>query len=147
MAFNDFCRSIIVSIPVDLTGDAELGKLEEKGVKGRYVSVERLQEVEGGKVHWQMATSSTPGGSIPRFIAESSIDGQISAVSNPDKPFALHMVILNLHLHMQDVPHFIRWFHTVRSEPATATASEPQQLAPTPSDVAQSPTVDDALGA
>jgi len=103
---------IIVSIPVDLTGDTELAKLEEKGVRGRYVSVERLQEVEGGKVLWQMATSSTPGGNIPRFVAEGSMAGQISA----------------------DVPHFIKWFHTVRSTPATTTANEPQQdqeLAPT----------------
>jgi len=88
---------IIVSIPVDVTGDAELVMLEEKGIKGRYVSVERLQEIEGGKVIWQMATSSTPGGYIPSFIAESSIAGQISA----------------------DVPHFIKWFHTVRSQPTS----------------------------
>lgn len=72
-----------MSIPVDLSGDKELAKLEEKGVKGRYVSVERLQEVEGGKVIWTMATSSTPGGSIPQFVAESSMGSQISAVRSP----------------------------------------------------------------
>jgi len=94
----------IVSIPVDVTGDAELVKLEEKGVRGRYVSVEHLYEVDG-KVVWQMATCSTPGGSIPSFIAESSIPGQISA----------------------DVPHFIKWFHSVRSKPTTTTPSEPQR--------------------
>jgi hypothetical protein len=77
------CSSIIVSIPVDITGDVELAQLEEKGVKGRYVSVERLQEIDGGKVLWEMATSSTPGGSIPTFVAESSMAGQISAVSSP----------------------------------------------------------------
>ena len=79
MAF--ICSSIIVSIPVDITGDGELAQLEEKGVKGRYVSVEQLQEVDGGKVVWEMATSSTPGGSIPTFVAESSMASQISAVS------------------------------------------------------------------
>ncbi|KAH9948969.1 hypothetical protein B0H21DRAFT_730952 [Amylocystis lapponica] len=92
---------IIVSIPVDLTGD-DLAKLEEKGVKGRYVSVERLKELEGGKVEWRMATSSTPGGKIPTFLAESSMDSTIS----------------------QDVTHFLHWFHGVRAkeEPAPAAA-------------------------
>jgi hypothetical protein len=54
--------STIVSIPVDLTEDEALAKLEEKGVKGRYVSVERLLELEDGSIEWRMATSSTPGG-------------------------------------------------------------------------------------
>jgi hypothetical protein len=89
---------IIVSIPVDLTGDTELAKLEEKGVRGRYVSVERLQEVEGGKVLWQMATSSTPGGNIPRFVAEGSMAGQISAVRVPPKLLPLDVLISNLRL-------------------------------------------------
>jgi len=83
---------IIVSVPVDLSEDPELAKLEEKGTKGRYVSVERLLELEDGKTEWRMATSSTPGGSIPTFIAESSMAGQISA----------------------DVPHFLHWFHKIR---------------------------------
>ncbi|KAG6376205.1 hypothetical protein JVT61DRAFT_2180 [Boletus reticuloceps] len=56
---------IIVSVPIDLSADEELAKIEEKGVKGRYVSVERLLELEDGKVEWRMATSSSPGGSIP----------------------------------------------------------------------------------
>ena len=73
---------MVISIPVDLTGpdDEELAKLEEKGTKGRYVSVERLLELDDGKVEWRMATSSTPGGSIPSFVTESSMPGQISAV-------------------------------------------------------------------
>ncbi|KAI0929154.1 hypothetical protein AcV5_006495 [Taiwanofungus camphoratus] len=91
---------LIVSMPVDLAGSADLAKLEEKGVKGRYVSVERLKELENGKVEWQMATSSTPGGKIPSFIAESTMDSTIS----------------------QDVTHFLHWFHGIRSksEPASA---------------------------
>lgn len=87
-----------MSIPIDIAGDTELSKLEEKGVKGRYVSVERLQEVEGGKVIWEMATSSTPGGSIPRFVAENSMASQISAVSRTHKPFAWPVVISILRL-------------------------------------------------
>ncbi len=71
---------MIVSIPVDVTEDAEYAKLEEKGVKGRYVSVERIQELDNGKVEWHMATSSTPGGSIPQFVAESSMASTISHV-------------------------------------------------------------------
>lgn len=70
-----------IQIPVDLSEDPELAKKEEKGVKGRYVSVERLKELENGKIEWRMATSSSPGGSLPSFLVESSMAGQISAVS------------------------------------------------------------------
>lgn len=55
--------------------------MEEKGVKGRYTSVERLRVLDDGKVEWLMATSSTPGGSIPQFVVESSMAGTISKVS------------------------------------------------------------------
>jgi len=92
---------IIVSIPVDLSDEPELYKLEEKGVKGRYVSVERIQELENGNVEWRMATSSTPGGKIPSFVAESTMDSTISA----------------------DVTHFLHWFHTVRAKPETAASA------------------------
>ena len=50
---------MVVSLPIDLKADpadAGLAKLEEKGVKGRYVSVERLQETEDGKVEWRSVT-------------------------------------------------------------------------------------------
>lgn len=69
-----------MSIPVDLSSDPELAKLEEKGVKGRYASVERVIELPDGKIEWRMAVSSTPGGHIPTFIAESSMAGQITEV-------------------------------------------------------------------
>ena len=69
-----------MSIPVDVTEDPEYAKLEEKGVKGRYVSVERLQELDNDKVEWRMATSSTPGGNIPQFVADSSMASTISRV-------------------------------------------------------------------
>ncbi|KAH9945886.1 uncharacterized protein BXZ73DRAFT_37246 [Epithele typhae] len=93
---------IIVSIPVDVTGEEEFAKVEEKGVKGRYVSVECLQELDNGKVEWRMATSSTPGGNIPQFVADSSMASTIS----------------------HDVTHFLAWLHKNRpSEPATTTAT------------------------
>ncbi|OSD08592.1 hypothetical protein PYCCODRAFT_36469 [Trametes coccinea BRFM310] len=85
---------IIVSIPVDVSDNAEYAKMEEKGVKGRYVSVERLQELADGKVEWRMATSSTPGGKIPQFVAESSMASTIS----------------------KDVTHFLEWLHANRGK-------------------------------
>lgn len=55
--------------------------LEETAIKGRYVSVERLTELENGNTEWRMATSSTPGGSIPTFIVENSMASKIAEVS------------------------------------------------------------------
>ncbi|KAJ6597053.1 hypothetical protein DFH09DRAFT_1357127 [Mycena vulgaris] len=81
----------IVSIPIDLTEDEALAKLEEKGVKGRYVSVERILELDDGTIEWRMATSSTPGGSIPTFIVERSMAGKIA----------------------EDVPHFMKWLNSL----------------------------------
>jgi hypothetical protein len=73
---------ILVSLPIDLTsnGDEDLLKLEEKGVKGRYVSVERIIELENGNTEWRMATSSTPGGSLPNFLVESTLAKKIASV-------------------------------------------------------------------
>ncbi|KAL1735377.1 hypothetical protein EV714DRAFT_200874 [Schizophyllum commune] len=72
----------IVQIPIDLSPDPELSKLEEKGVKASYVSVEQLTELnggsEGGKVRWTMATSSHPGGMIPDAITNASLAGEIA---------------------------------------------------------------------
>ncbi|KAF8643777.1 hypothetical protein AX16_008796 [Volvariella volvacea WC 439] len=95
---------IIVSIPIDLSSpsDDSLASLEEKGVRGRYVSVERIQELENGKIEWRMATSSTPGGSIPSFIVESTMAGKIA----------------------QDVPHFFKWLKSLPPEAPTASATD-----------------------
>lgn len=87
---------LIISIPIDLSEDEELAKIERKGVRGRYVAVERLLELDDGKVEWRMATSASPGGMIPSFIAKSSMPGQIAA----------------------DVTHFLKWFHTIRNSTA-----------------------------
>jgi len=81
---------LIISIPVDLSSDPELAKLERKGVKGRYVSVERIMTLESGDTEWRMATASTPGGKIPNFIAESTMDSTIA----------------------KDVPHFLKWLRS-----------------------------------
>ncbi|KIM65328.1 hypothetical protein SCLCIDRAFT_542377 [Scleroderma citrinum Foug A] len=89
----------IVSIPIDLSQDHELAKLEGKGTKGRYVAVERIVELENGEVEWRMATSGTPGGMIPSFITESSMPGQIAA----------------------DVTQFLGWLPTTRDRTATNT--------------------------
>jgi len=74
-------NSLFISIPIDLSSDPELAKLEEKGVKGRYVSVENIKQLPNGNTEWRMATSSNPGGRIPSFIVESTMASAISAVS------------------------------------------------------------------
>lgn len=61
-------------------GDEELAKLEESGVRGRYVSVERVMELPDGSLEWRMAVSSTAGGKIPTFLTENSLPGKISHV-------------------------------------------------------------------
>ncbi|KAF8912105.1 hypothetical protein CPB84DRAFT_1742733 [Gymnopilus junonius] len=73
---------LIVSLSIDLSSkeDEELHVLEEKGTKGRYVSVERVLELEDGNTEWRMATSSTPGGSIPNFLVESTMAKKIASV-------------------------------------------------------------------
>jgi hypothetical protein len=86
---------IIISIPIDLSEDVELAKLEEKGVRGRYVGVERLTELKNGNTEWLMATSSVAGGLVPSIFVESSMNKTIA----------------------DDVPHFIKWLHS------TATAA------------------------
>ena len=77
-------NSIFVSVPVDLSSDPELAKFEEKGVKGRYASVERVKELPSGNTEWRMATSSSPGGRIPALLVENTMASTISAVRMPD---------------------------------------------------------------
>ena len=76
---NDNIR-MIVSIPVDLSPDPELAKMEEKGVEARYVSIELLKELPDGKTEWSMATASRAEGFIPQFIAERTMPSSISHV-------------------------------------------------------------------
>src|SRR6202012_5192094 len=79
-------EAYVISLAVDLSDDPELAQKEEKGVRGRYVSVEHLKELPDGKTEWSMATCSTPGGIIPKFVAESSIPGSIAWVSRTTTP-------------------------------------------------------------
>ncbi|KAG8959202.1 hypothetical protein FRC03_008288 [Tulasnella sp. 419] len=67
----------IITVPVSLTSAQELKALEEKGTRGRYVSVERILELEDGTVEWRMATQSTPGGYIPSFVSERAMPKKI----------------------------------------------------------------------
>ncbi|KAI8989689.1 hypothetical protein BD414DRAFT_313929 [Trametes punicea] len=100
---------IIVSNPIDLSDNAEYAKMEGKGVKGRYVSVELLRELGDGRVEWRMATSSTPGGKIPQFVADSSMASTIS----------------------RDVTHFLEWLHKNRGkESASQAPGPPGETAP-----------------
>jgi hypothetical protein len=71
----------VVQLPFSFTvGTNETTKKIGNGVKGKYVSVERFRQLEGGKLEWIMATSSTPGGSIPDWLTERSIPGEIIKV-------------------------------------------------------------------
>lgn len=74
---------MIVTLSVDLSspGDETLAVFEEKGTRGHYVAVERLKELENGLIEWRMATSSTPGGSIPSWLVESTMPKKIASVS------------------------------------------------------------------
>ncbi|BGP14500.1 hypothetical protein JCM10213_003086 [Rhodosporidiobolus nylandii] len=71
---------VVVSIPADVPA--------EKGfVRGRYVSLEHVQETEEGGVVWTMAVSSDPGGWVPKLISEHVMPQKIA----------------------EDVPSFIEW--------------------------------------
>jgi hypothetical protein len=80
-SLTPFWDSLFISIPIDLSSDPELAKLEEHRVKGRYVSVEAIKELPSGNTEWRMATSGHPGGRIPTFLVESSMASSISQVS------------------------------------------------------------------
>ena len=71
-----------MSVPISLSSpeDEELAVLEEKGVKGRYASVERILELPGDRVEWRMALASSPGGLIPQFITDSVVPQEVSKV-------------------------------------------------------------------
>jgi len=84
----------IVSLPIDVSSNPEYSKKEEPVTRGRYVSVERIQETADGGVSWRMITSSTPGGAIPQWVAERSMPGKIQ----------------------EDVPGYIKWMHKHREE-------------------------------
>jgi len=83
IVLTDRSHSIIVSVPVDLSSpsDAELAKLEGKGVKGRYVVIERVMETESGNTEWCMATTGTAGGNLPQVFVEQAMASKVSNVN------------------------------------------------------------------
>ncbi|WVQ96016.1 hypothetical protein IAU59_003116 [Kwoniella sp. CBS 9459] len=77
-----------ISIPFDHPDCKEKTGNEKSRVRGKYVSVERVRELDGGEVvEWRMATSSDAGGNIPRFVTNGSLPNSIS----------------------EDVPSFLGW--------------------------------------
>jgi len=75
----------VISIPFDTSEKEEFQILEPKGVRGKYASVERLLQLDDGRVEWRMAVCSTAGGLIPHFIGDLAIPGQIAK----DVPYVL----------------------------------------------------------
>lgn len=103
------------NFPSDAPADAEIIRKIGKGVRGTYVSVERYQELEDGSLEWRMATSSTPGGSIPGWVSERSIPGEIMKVSHPPMDESYHMCTNDLR--GKDVPALIGWIKKQGSTP------------------------------
>jgi len=95
-------EGIIVSIPITLSSpeDEDLAALEEKGVKGRYASVERILELPGDKVEWRMAAASSAGGLIPQSITDFVMPEAVS----------------------RDVPLFLKWLQTKKTKAESAPA-------------------------
>ena len=90
---------IIISVPITLSSpeDEDLAALEEKGVKGRYASVERILELPGDKVEWRMAVSSSAGGRIPQVITDAILPEAVAKVClnflilYVDSPLMIHL--------------------------------------------------------
>lgn len=97
-------EGVIVSIPIDLSSpeDEDLAALEEKGVKGRYASVERILELSEDKVEWRMATTSSAGGLIPQFLTNSALAETVA----------------------KDVPLFLKWMRAKNAGAENPTQQE-----------------------
>ncbi|KAB5591953.1 hypothetical protein CTheo_4585 [Ceratobasidium theobromae] len=67
----------VINIPFDVGDNEGLKALEEKGVRGRFTSVERLLEVND-QVEWMGVTMYQIGGSIPNFISERQMPKQLA---------------------------------------------------------------------
>lgn len=91
-----FVKLTTVSLPFDHPGCPEKKGSEKSRVRGRYVSVELVQELNDDSIEWRMATSSDAGGNIPRFVTNGALPKSIS----------------------EDVPSFLKWM--VRKHPAAA---------------------------
>jgi Protein of unknown function (DUF3074) len=64
-------KRIVITLPIDLSSksDKDLAEVEEKGVRGRYLSVEHIHEVDGDKIEWRRLVCVNPGGMIPKCWA------------------------------------------------------------------------------
>ncbi|PPQ66693.1 hypothetical protein CVT26_009553 [Gymnopilus dilepis] len=62
-------KRIVVTLPIDLSSKTagELSELEEKGIKGRYVSIEHIREIDGDLLEWRQIVGVDARGLIPKF--------------------------------------------------------------------------------
>ncbi|KAG8708914.1 hypothetical protein FRC09_000968 [Ceratobasidium sp. 395] len=74
-------QGYVISLPLDVSSDEGLAAKVPPGVRARYVSVERVRELDG-QVEWTMATSSNPGGMIPVFLSDSQMPSKIAEVKS-----------------------------------------------------------------
>lgn len=72
---------VVISIPVSHPNQSGF-------VRGKYAAIEQIKELEEEEgIEWTMATSSDPGGSIPRTVSDLALPSKIS----------------------EDVPSFTKW--------------------------------------
>jgi hypothetical protein len=65
----------VITLPIDLSSksDKDLAEMEEKGVRGHYLSVEHIHEVDGDKVEWRRLVCVDAGGMIPKYWAKRNV--------------------------------------------------------------------------
>ncbi|KAG8815872.1 hypothetical protein FRC17_000561 [Serendipita sp. 399] len=85
-----------MTVPIDVSSEADLVQQEFPGTRGAYAAVEHVKELPDGGVNWRMITTSTPGGYIPQFIVEKQMPGKIK----------------------EDVAAFIEWLNKKRADAA-----------------------------
>ena len=80
----------MITLPIDLSSKSEkdLAEMEEKGVRGHYLSVEHIHEVDDDKIEWRRLVCVDPGGMIPRFWANRNILSRMVEVYFFFGPFA-----------------------------------------------------------
>lgn len=74
---NEF---IIVSIPITDFGTSPnaLYAKDKSLVVGRYVSVERIRQMETGQIEWIMATASNAGGVLPQWVQNMAVPNEVA---------------------------------------------------------------------
>lgn len=71
----------MISIPVDISSSKDLLELEERGIRGRQVRVERLQELNDGEfVEWRMISQEDFGGCVPKILMQRLIRRKMAKV-------------------------------------------------------------------